>query len=509
MEPISAQPDDTTPQGDPFEAVKSSRPLCTCDCQPDWANYSETIGVTWKRKYVTHGQVEGTGAFYIAYGFRGVETGTEKVFFQQRWNNFRPDLSFHPYGISMWVKGYKTNAGALRFVLLHDDQMQPDNPVVRQEYEIMADENALRNEEWTRLCFKYEDFKPVGEGLPALDLSKVIGFRFEFVNVDNKSFTGNQVFIDNIEQLTLYEPKYNKDARFNSIFVQLYDGYANTDWETIFNDYRSVGINEVILQYATGYNTESYCTWYADSKLPWVTKSVPVIDNMIAAAEKTGMNVRLGMYGGEYTMGYDMILERNKLIADELVEKFGSSPAFTGWYITEEFYDGVYQWHQPSKRKELSRYIQTVANYAKSRKNVDVAVAPALWRGLPAVLCGKWFEEIFKETPDVDILYLQDCAGRGPSIITDPDVDLPNWYAEIKKACDATGVKFGVDIESFIQCGSPNIPYQAKKWEDLSKQLYIAGLFTDYITNFSYATFKLETQSYKDYKASLNLQSAE
>lgn len=71
MEPIVAHPDDDTPQVDPFEVVKSARPLCTCDCQPDWANYSETIGINWKRKYVTHGQVEGTGAFYITYGFRG------------------------------------------------------------------------------------------------------------------------------------------------------------------------------------------------------------------------------------------------------------------------------------------------------------------------------------------------------------------------------------------------------------------------------------------------------
>ena len=75
--------------------------------------------------------------------------------------------------------------------------------------------------------------------------------------------------------------------------------------------------------------------------------------------------------------------------------------------------------------------------------------------------------------------------------------------AKAKKACDATGVKFGVDIESFLQFGSPKISYQAKTWEELNKQLYTAGLFTDYITNFSFATFKLDTKSYKLYKESL------
>ena len=497
--PAAGKPDNQT---DPFAVVKATRPLCTCDCDPDWSSYEESYGSRWHRRYVTHGQMEGTGAFYITYGFDGGSNTPEKVFFQSRWNNFRPDLSFHPYGISMWIKGAKSNAGSLRFVLLHDDKMKPDDPVVRQEYEIVA-EDALRCEEWTHLCFKYEDFKPVGGNIPQMDLSKVIGFRFEFVNDDGKPSSGNAVFIDNIEQLTLYEPQYNKNAIFNSIFVQLYNGYLNTDWQTIFADYRSVGINEVIIQYATGYDTASDQTWYSGSNLPWVTSSLPIIDNMIAAAEATGMNIRLGLYGGEYHQGYETILSRNKLVANELAEKFGSSPAFKGWYITEEFYDGIYMWHRPEKRQELSAYIQSVATYAKTLKNVDVAVAPALWRGLPAVQCGIWFEAIFRETPDVDILYLQDCAGRGPSVITSVDVDLPNWFAEIKKACDATGVKFGVDIESFLQCGSPKISYQAKTWEELSKQLYTAGLFTDYITNFSFATFKLETKSYKLYKESL------
>ena len=494
---------DNGKQPDPFAVVKSTRPICTCDCVPDWSSYEESYGSRWNRRFVTHGQVEGTGAFYITYGFDGNSDAEEKVFFQSRWYNFRPDLSFYPYGISMWIKGIRNNAGSLRFVLLHDDKMLPDNPVVRQEYAVVS-EDALRCEEWTRLCFKYEDFKPVGEDYPEMDLSKVIGFRIEFVNDNGLPSSGNAVQIDNIEQLTLYEPKYNKDAKFSSVFLQLYNGYLDTDWKTVFADYRSVGINEIIIQYATGYDTASNITWYSESTLPWVTSSLPIMDRIVAAAETTGMKIRFGLYGGEYHQGYDTILQRNKLVANELMDKFGSSPVFAGWYITEEFYDGINMWHRPEKRQELSTYIQTVAAYAKSLKNVDVAVAPALWRGLPAVLCGKWFEAIFRETPSVDILYLQDCAGRGPSVVTDVDVDLPNWFGEIKKACDATGVKFGVDIESFLQCSSPAIPYQAKSWEELSKQLYTAGLFTDYITNFSYATFKLDTKSYKLYKASLN-----
>lgn len=84
--------------------------------------------------------------------------------------------------------------------------------------------------------------------------------------------------------------------------------------------------------------------------------------------------------------------------------------------------------------------------------------------------------------------------------MVDFDVDLPNWYAEIKKACDANGVKFGVDIESFKSCNCPNIGYKAKDWSELKEQLFVAGLFTEYITNFSWVTFKKGTNNYAGYK---------
>ena len=64
----------------------------------------------------------------------------------------------------------------------------------------------------------------------------------------------------------------------------------------------------------------------------------------------------------------------------------------------------------------------------------------------------------------------------------DFDVDLPNWFAEIKKACDANGVIFGVDIESFKECWCPKITMRTKPWSELEEQLRVAGMFTDHIT---------------------------
>jgi hypothetical protein len=116
---------------------------------------------------------------------------------------------------------------------------------------------------------------------------------------------------------------------------------------------------------------------------------------------------------------------------------------------------------------------------------------------MPADLCGEWFGKIFAQTPDIDVLYLQDIGGR---CLVDFDVDLPNWFAEIKKACDANGVIFGVDIESFKECWCPKITMRTKPWSELEEQLRVAGMFTDHITNFSWATFKPGTDTYEGYK---------
>ena len=57
-----------------------------------------------------------------------------------------------------------------------------------------------------------------------------------------------------------------------------------------------------------------------------------------------------------------------------------------------------------------------------------------------------------------------------------------------------------MDIESFNSCNCPNIAYKAKDWSELKEQLFVAGLFTEYITNFSWVTFKKGTNNYSGYK---------
>ena len=335
------------------------------------------------------------------------------------------------------------------------------------------------------------------------------GFRIEIENTTNEACSG-EFQIDNLEQLTSYELKAGK-PKFSSIFIQLNkEAYENEDWDQQFQDSRAVGIDTWIIQYSeqfTGNDDDTNVSLiYKNTNLPWVQVKCDIIDKMFEAAERNGMKIILGLYPGDYSKTntadptkYNTNLERNKMLFDEVYEQFGNNPCLVGWYITEEFHDGSYPvgWQQEPALSMLAKYLEGVASYIKQKSDKPVSIAPALWRGMPADLCGEWFGRIFAQTPNIDYLYLQDIGGR---CLVDFDVDLPNWYAEIKKACDANGVKFGVDIESFKSCNCPNIGYKAKDWSELKEQLFVAGLFTEYITNFSWVTFKKGTNNYAGYK---------
>ena len=129
----------------------------------------------------------------------------------------------------------------------------------------------------------------------------------------------------------------------------------------------------------------------------------------------------VGLYPGDYSKEdttkpeqYEFLVERNKQVFDELFALWGNHPSLAGWYITEEFHDGSYPvgWQQEPALSMLANYLQTVAAYVKSKSPKEVCIAPALWRGMPADLCGKWFGKIFAQTPDIDVLYLHDIGGR-------------------------------------------------------------------------------------------------
>lgn len=462
----------------------------------------------------------GRAAFSLKYSFTGEpqEDGPETVWFEQTEGDWRSDLSLEPLGISLWVKGNSENKdGVFRFVIMEDEKMfmdgKPYDPSrKRWQYYAYEDTEILSKDGWNRLIMPYDKFFVYKEGAGIKStkptLKRYAGYRIEISNTAGVECEG-EVCIDELRQLSSFELKPN-DAMFSSVFVQLNkDYYTGYDWDQAFIDSKAVGIDTWIIQYCEQYvgaTGNPDISFYKDTKMPWIKEELDYIDNMFAAALRQGVKIIFGLYPGEYTSDkaapkpYATNLERNKMVFDEVNEKFGNHPCLGGWYITEEFHDGTWPmggWLFEPALSMLGNYLQTLATYIKSKSpDRSVQIAPALWRGMPADLCGEWFEKLFGQTPAIDYLYLQDCGGRnsGSYYLTDPDVDLPNWYSHIKKACDKTGVKFGIDIESF------KADYKSKKWDEINQQLWVAGMYTEYITNFSWVTFKPGMDAYEGYK---------
>lgn len=460
----------------------------------------------------------GGGAFSLKWSFTGEpqENGPETVFFEEIEGDWRSDLSWEPLGLSIWIKGDRRNKGVFRFILMEDEKMfmngKPYDPSrKRWQYYAFEDREIMSEDGWHRLVMPYDKFvvcrKGAGVKSERPTLNRYAGYRIEISNPDGTASQG-EICIDELRHLSSFELKPN-DARFSSMFIQLdRNTYRDTDWDEQFKDSKAIGIDTWIIQYAQQWvaaTDNPDISFYKHTRLPWIKESCDYIDRMFAAAGRQGMKLILGLYPGEYNSNkadpvpYAWNLERNKLLFDEINAQFGSHPCLEGWYITEEFHDGSWPsgaWLFEPALSMLASYMQTLATYIKSKSDKSVQIAPALWRGMPADLCGKWFERLFRQTPAIDQLYLQDCGGRnsGSYYLTDPDVDLPVWFTEVKKACDKTGVRFGVDVESF------KADYKSKTWDEINQQLWAAGMFTEHITNFSWATFKKGTGGYEGYR---------
>ena len=454
-------------------------------------------------------KIEGKGSFMLKYSFAGVSTNanTEYVFLEERCADFRPDLSFYPLGLSIWIKGKTENNDILRIMFIQDETLTAQRE--NCHYFAYTNDTILGEGGWRRLVIPYTEFKHYkGDKNEKMDLSRFVAYQINVINKDGKAHSG-EFKIDDLEQLTSYKPEY-KTPQFSSLFIQLSDEYQGENWDTAFKACKEININTWIIQYCQGFGVQNNVSWYSGSKVPWNETEYSIVDEMVKAAERQNFKLIFGLYGGDYVadkndpVGYNNLYDKNKQVIDELYDKFAASPCFAGWYITEEFHDGSYPdgcWQNNPARDLLADYLQKVAAYCKSKPNkFPVQIAPGLFRGKPADLCGEWYKNIFERTPDIDYLYLQDIGGR---CLVDIDVDLPNYFAQIKKACDETGVEFGVDVESFLGCGCPNVPYHAKNWNELKEQLFVAGMFTNNITNFSWATFKPGTGAFAGYKAYL------
>lgn len=438
----------------------------------------------------------------------------EKISLEKIWTHrFRTDLSFHPVGLSLWINSSGSND---RFSLHLLQQNEDFTLRSANHYSFTySNDTILARGGWQQLEISYDQFQPSDSNPDQeLNLARVNGYRFDIENLSQTEHSGS-IHFDAFEQNTSYQPEVEGVHQFSSIFISLNPAkHVEYDWDTLFDAYREIGIDSVIVQYAArGPKAEEYPNFfYQTDEIQWKREDHLIIENLMLAAEKIGMKIVMGLFGGRLPSDpgdakvYDELFERNREILDDLYRKFSASPALAGWYIPQEFHDGFgsNNWWKYEDRMLLANYQQRVAAYAKSKqRKLMVCTAPALWRGRPADMTYDFFKSLLEKTPDIDILYLQDCAGRCAFPQEDIFVSLPHWYEEVKRACDETGVQFGVDIEAFKNCPAENIRLHSREWSLLKDQLMVAGMFTSNITMYSWLNFRPGMGAFDEYRAYL------
>ena len=246
---------------------------------------------------------EGSGSFELAYSFSGrpMTSRSEYVYFEELQGDYRYDLSFHPLGLSLWVKGNPANKGTFRFILMEDaEQFAADHPhdATRNRWRYFTFENKeiLAKNGWNRLVMPYSAFALTKGNAAGQDdglrLDRCAGYRIEIVNEHNE--VGQFRFsIDALEQLTSYEPSYGK-PRFSSIFIQLFKGtYDQTDWDKEFQDSKEVGIDTWIVNpVGTRAYTDELWAFYEPTSLPWAVGHADMLNKMFEAAGRNGMKLR-------------------------------------------------------------------------------------------------------------------------------------------------------------------------------------------------------------------------
>lgn len=182
------------------------------------------------------------------------------------------------------------------------------------------------------------------------------------------------------------------------------------DWDRDFQAMKAIGIDTVLLVRA-GYRDKATFDSKVLRKLyPSLIASDDLVGLFLSLAEKHGLTFYFGTYdSGDYWNGgeYQKEIDINRAFCDEFMERYGSSPALGGWYISHEI---------NAFNEGMMDVYQNLAKHLKSLKDQPILIAPYI-RGVKqfpddAITLNqhvKEWDQVFDRIKDcVDIVAFQD-----------------------------------------------------------------------------------------------------
>lgn len=254
--------------------------------------------------------------------------------------------------------------------------------------------------------------------------------------------------------------------------------WGRAEWRREFELYQRIGIDSVIIIRA-GYRNR--CIFPSRS----IEGLLPVYEDLgrvfFDLAEEYGLKVFFGLYDS----GHHWVkrtwwkeVDINKAFIDEVVERYGSSPAFKGWYMCHE--TGKNHGH-------IIDIFNSLGTHCKAAKNVPVLISPypqgAKQPGEGALTLEESFDHwnrIFDATHGAfDICAFQDGQVHYQ--------ELPTFVRGIGEL----GQKYGLTIWSNLESFDRDMPikFPPADWRNLRFKMEAVAPVVDKIITFEFPHF--------------------
>ena len=152
-----------------------------------------------------------------------------------------------------------------------------------------------------------------------------------------------------------------------------HQNWGPAEWERDFLAMKTIGIDTVIL-IRSGYKRWlTYPSEVLIKKEGCHPPTVDLVDLFLTLAEKFDMDFFFGTYdSGHYwhTGAYDAEIDLNRMVVDEVWEKYGHRPAFRGWYLAQEISRRV---------KDIIRLYAIMGEHCKKISNNQLPVLISPW----------------------------------------------------------------------------------------------------------------------------------
>jgi hypothetical protein len=303
--------------------------------------------------------------------------------------------------------------------------------------------------------------------------------------------------------------KGSKKPLFTSSFIQYWyaKDFTLERWIDELKMLQEIGIREIILQSVS--DTKNKYAVYPTEINGYSVNEKDMILFALDAAKIAQIKVRIGIGENDdwWTKGLNDFnwlnkeADINKMIINEIFEKYSCHEAFGGWYIPYEFSMSFIT--TKTKQENLNFFYKSIANEIKSKNCYsDIMIAPfynSVSSGSKKRNLEQWSKAVKNvlANTDIDILSLQDSLGAGFNNLN----NIRMIFHYTKQATDYLGITLYSDTETFNS--ETNGSVSATQEQILTRMYkvspYVKGFIAFSINHYQNKNEVTQKHNYQDY----------